>query len=155
MPGLVSGGEDFARLSRRLKDAGETGLSRALSRAIRKAADPITREIKDPAHLRPYMPNRYADTLAADIRVTTVQRGSIRQPGVRIQAAGRAKKRKVQQLDEGVLHHPLYGDRDRWFLQLKAMKPGFFTDPCEKAGPQVRDKITAAMRETAAKIARG
>lgn len=155
MPGLVQGAEDFARLSRRLKEAGETGLSRALYKAIRKAADPITRELTDPAHLRPYVPDGYADTLAADLRVSTVQRGSIRQPGVRIQATGRVKKRKVQQLDEGVLHHPLFGDRDQWFLQLRGMRAGFFTDPCKESGPDVRDAILAAMHETAAKIQGG
>jgi hypothetical protein len=150
--GLASGAADFAALSRRLKEAGETGLRRSLSKALTDAAKPITAQIRDASHLEPYMPDRYARTLAADIIVSTVQRGSMRSPGVSIQARSRAKNRKVVQLDEGRLHHPRFGDRDQWFLQLRGMKAGFFTDPCRRSGPQVRDKITEAMRETAAKI---
>ena len=148
----MSGGDDYAALARRLKEAGETGLARALRKALKDAADPITSEIKDPGHLRPYMPDRYAATLAADIKVTTLQRGSIRSPGVRIQASGRQKKRKVTQLNDGVITHPLFGDREKWFHQLRGMRAGFFDDPCQKSGPQVRDKILKAMHDTAAKI---
>jgi hypothetical protein len=151
--GLADGAEQFAALSRRLKEAGETGLRRELYKALNEAAKPITREIRDPAHLRPYMPDRYAETLAADIRVSTVQSGSTRNPGVRIAAtAGRARSRKVSQLNDGVLHHPLFGDRERWYPQLRGMKAGFFDDPCKQSGAQVRDKILGAMAATASKI---
>lgn len=148
----MPGGDDFAALSRRLKEAGETGLARALRKALKDAAAPITAEISDSRHLEAYMPNRYAATLAADLKVTTTQRGSIRSPGVRIEAAGRQKKRKVTQLNGGVITHPLYGDRERWFHQLRGMRAGFFADPCDRSGPQVRDQILKAMHDTAAKI---
>jgi hypothetical protein len=148
----MAGGDDFAALSRRLREAGETGLARSLRKALKDAADPITSEIRDPAHVKRYMPDAYAAVLAADVKVTTTQRGSIRNPGVRIEAVGREKKRKVVKVNAGVLTHPLFGDRDRWFRQEDGMKAGFFTDPCDKSGPQVRDKILAAMHDTAMKI---
>jgi hypothetical protein len=151
----MSGASDFAALSRRLREAGETGLRRELAKALRTAADPIVREIRDSSNLRSYMPDRYAETLAADLSVSTVQRGSIRSPGVRIQARTGTKKRKVGDVDAGVLHHPLYGNREHWFLQLRGMKAGFFTDPCEKSGPAVRDEILAAMDDVASKITGG
>lgn len=148
----MSGADDFAALSRRLKDAGETGLARALRKAITDAAAPVAREIADPAHLKPYMPDRYAAVLAADLKVSTLQAGSIRSPGVRIAAAGRLRKRKVVRVNSGVLTHPLFGDREKWFDQAGGMLPGFFDDPCARAGPRVRDKILKAMHETAMKI---
>ena len=148
----MSGGDDFAALSRRLKEAGERGLARELRKALNDAAAPITREIKDPAHLERYMPDRYAAVLAADIKLSTTQRGSIRNPGVRLEASGKAKKRKVIKVNAGKLIHPLFGDRERWFTQFDGMKAGFFDDPCNRSGPQVRDKILTAMHETAAKI---
>ena len=148
----MSGGDDFAALSRRLKEAGETGLARALRKALKDAAAPITTEISDAGHLKPYMPDRYAAVLAADIKVTTTQRGSIRSPGVRIEASGRARKRKVAKLNDGIITHPVFGDREDWKIQLRGMKSGFFDDPCEKSGPQVRDQILKAMHETAMKI---
>jgi hypothetical protein len=150
--GLADGAEQFAALSRRLKEAGETGLRRQLGKALNEAAKPITKEIGDASNLRRYMPDRYADTLAADIIVSTVGKGSIRNPGVRIAARGRLKGRKVIKLNDGTITHPLYGDREHWFVQLRGMRSGFFDDPCKKSGPDVREKILAAMHETASKI---
>jgi hypothetical protein len=151
MPGLQAGAADFAALSRRLKDAGETGLRRELYKAIGDAARPLAREIGRDEHLRPYMPNRYAAVLASDLAVT-VSRLAGRNPGVSIRAKGRVKGRKVQQLDKGVIQHPLFGDRERWYFQLRGMRAGFFTDPARASAPQVRDAIVAAMHETALKI---
>lgn len=149
---MSAGADDFAALSRRLKDAGETGLARSLRKAITDAAAPIAAEIRDPARLEAYMPRRYAGVLAADIKVSTLQRGSIRSPGVRITASGRVRNRKVARVNAGVLTHPLFGDREKWFDQGAGMHPGFFDDPCRASGPQVRDKILKAMHATAAQI---
>ena len=153
----MSGADDYAALARRLKEAGETGLARALRKAIKDAAAPIAREIADPEHLKAYLPDRYALTLAADVKVSTLGTGSTRNPGVRLQASGRQRKRKVAILDTGVINHPVYarGERSTWRWrndQTGGMRAGFFTDVCENSGPQVRDKILAAMHETAEKI---
>jgi hypothetical protein len=152
MTGLADGAEQYAALARRLKEAGETGLGRQLRKALNDAAQPITRKVTDPGHLHTYLPDHYADAIAADLKVTTLQRGSMRRPGVRIQAQGRAHKRKDADLNEGILHHPRFGDREHWYLQLRGMRAGFFSDPCTQSRDQVRDKILGAMAETAAKI---
>src|SRR5258707_12676053 len=123
MAGITAGASEFAALSRRLKDAGEDGLRKELYKAIRAAGEPITREIKDVLHLRPYMPDRYADILAADISVSMFQRGSIRSPGVTIAARGRLKKRKVVRLNQRVLTPPLLGNRERRFTQTEGRRP--------------------------------
>jgi hypothetical protein len=154
MPGLQAGAADFAALSRRLKDAGERGLKRELYKAINDAAKPLAREIGRDEHLKPYMPDRYAAVLASDLAVT-VSRLAGRNPGVRLIAKGRARGRKVQQLNAGIIEHPVFGDRTRWRRQLRGMKPGFFTDPAKASAPDVRDAIVAAMHETALKITTG
>lgn len=154
MTALSAGAEDFARLARRLKAAGEVELRRELYSAISDAARPLAEEIRAFAHLAPYMPDRYAAVLAADIRVTT-SRITSGNPGIRLVARGRAHRRKVVRLNEGFLTHPLFGDRDRWFTQTDGMKPGFFTDPCEHSGPHVRDEILAAMHDVASKVTGG
>jgi len=154
MPGSVTGAADFAALSRRLKEAGETGLRRELYRAISRAAGPLADEISSAAHLRPYMPNRYAEVLAADLRVS-VSRRTGNDPGVSIRAKARAHSRKLQQLDDGIIEHPLWGNRKFWRKQFGGMRSGFFTDPAEHAAPDMRDAILAAMRETARKITTG
>lgn len=154
MPGLAAGAEEFAALARRLKETGEVTLRRDLYKAISDAARPLAREIGSVSHLRPYLPDRYAAVLASDLAVTT-SRLTGRNPGVRLVAKGRVRKRKVQLLDTGAIQHPLFGNRTRWFTQRDGMRAGFFTDPAKRSGPQVRDSILAAMRETAARITKG
>jgi hypothetical protein len=159
MPGSVTGAADFAALSQRLKEAGATGLRRELYKAISKAGDDLAAEIRSPQHLYPYMPDRYANVLAADLSVKVYKRGGSN-AHVTIRAEGREHKRKLVQLDErGVLVHPVFGGAVRkdwiWREQFSHVRQGFFTDPTERAAPQVRDKIQAAMRETARKITTG
>ena len=166
MPGSVTGAADFAALSARLKEAGATGLRRELYKAIGQAGDDLVKEIGSTRHLYPYMPNPYADVLAADLSVRVYKRGG-KDAHVTIRAEGRTKKRKLVQLDErGVLVHPVFGRggggpgnplrRDWvWREQFRSVRPGFFTDPVEEAVPEIRRKIEAAMRETARKITGG
>lgn len=161
---MPAGGEEFAALARRLKEAGETGLRKELYKAISDAAKPIAREISSLDHLKPYLPDRYAAVLAADL-TASVSRITGRNPGVRLVAVARTKaragRRKVTHLDKGLINHPVYprsDDRNTWVWsnnQTGGMKPGFFSDPCRKSAPQVREKILAAMTETARKIAGG
>jgi hypothetical protein len=154
VPSAITGAADFAALSRRLKEAGETGLRRELYRKISEAARPLADEISSAEHLVPYMPNRYAAVLASDLSVR-VSRRTGNDPGVSIRAKGRSKGRKLQQLDNGLITHPLWGNREHWFRQTAAMRAGFFTDPAEHAAPDMRKAILAAMSETSRKITRG
>ena len=156
MAGLDRGAAEFAALSRRLKDAGETGLRRSLYTAIGDAAKPLAQKIGSDDHLRSYMPNRYAGVLSDDMSVK-ISRLTGKNPGVSIRAKGRVRDRHVARLNAGILMHPLFGDRERWFAQTlgKGMRPGFFDDPAKESAPDVRKAILAAMHETAEKITSG
>ena len=158
----MAAGDDFAALSRRLTDAGETGLRRALYQAIDKAAQPLKTEIR--AGLKPRMPNRYAETLDADLKLS-VSRLAGSNPGVRLiataapHAEGSSRERrnltgrKLRRLDGGLLTHPLWGNREHWYTQ--PVTPGFFTGPCKASAPRARREILAAMHDTAVKIMKG
>jgi hypothetical protein len=159
MPGSVTGAADFAALSARLKEAGATGLRRELYKAISKAGDDLAAEIASPQHLYPYMPDPYARVLAADLSVKVYKRGG-KDAQVTLRAEGRTHKRKLVQLnDRGILVHPVFGGAIRkdwiWREQFSHVRPGFFTDPVERAAPRIREEILAAMRETARKITTG
>jgi hypothetical protein len=149
----VTGYAELLALSARLRAAGTEGqgLRRELYKAVNEAAKPLTEEIRSFSHLAPYMPDRYAAVLASDISVTAVKT-TARDPGIRIRARGRAHRRKVIRLNEGFLTHPLFGDREHWFTQTDGMRPGFFTEPAEKAALAIRGKVLGAMAETARKI---
>jgi hypothetical protein len=147
------GREQLRTLAARLKEAGDAGkgFRRELMSQLNEAAKPLVREIADPAHLRPYMPDRYAEVLAGDLSVGA-QRILTSNPRVSIRAKTRVRRRKVRQLDAGIIQHPLFGDREHWYRQTGGMRPGFFTDPCEKATPEIREHVLEALTETTRKI---
>jgi len=159
MPSAITGTVEFADLSRRLKEAGETGLRRQLYKAINKAAEPLADEISSAGHLKPYLPDPYAAVLAADLKVRVYKRSG-RDPHLTIRAEGREHKRKLVQLDErGILVHPVFAQGPRrgwtWRPQFSHVRQGFFTDPVEQCAPAVRKEILGAMRETKRKLEAG
>lgn len=152
MPDLeVRGQYQLRLLSARLREAGEEGqgLRRELFKAINEAAKPLADEVQSVMHLDDYLPNPYARVLSADMTVGTQKRFG-RNPSVAIRARGRAHRRKLRQLDEGVLHHTLWGNRNHWYLQH--VRPGFFSNAAERQAPAIRGQVLDAMAATARKI---
>lgn len=179
------GREQLRELAKRLKDAGDEGkgFRRELTRQMDAAAQPLAREIASLAHLEPYMPDRYAAVLADDLSVTTQKLFAGASPRVSIVAKARRHKRKVSRVNDGLLMHPVFAQGPRraprhhtpeelarkmgvpvhlvsgwtWLKepQTAGMKPGFFSEPCEKAVPDIRDHVLEAMAETGRKIADG
>lgn len=139
----------------RLRRAGDEDLARELTRAMRGAVDPVPGLIR--AGLKPHMPDRYAETLDADLDVKAAVSpgGSSADARVSVYAQTRGGRgRKLKRLDAGLLTHPLFGDREHWYTQEgadKGMHPGWFTGPCEDAGPQVRAGLERALHDVAAK----
>jgi hypothetical protein len=156
MPVSGPGPYQLRVLSARLREAGDEGkgLRRELLKAVTRAARPLAAEVKDAGHLRPYMPDRYADVLAADLSVTT-SKSTGRNPGIAIRAKGRRHRRKVIQLDAGILSHPVFGNREVWRTQTSHVRAGFFTDPAERAAPEIRRQVLDAMREVGGKLTGG
>ena len=155
----IHGTLEFAELSKRLKEAGETGLRRQLYRAIDKSAQDLAEEVQSTGHLKPYMPDRYAAVLSADLKVRVLKRSG-REPQVSLIAEGRDHRRKVVQLnDRGILVHPVFarGLRRQWTWrpQFSHVRQGFFSEPVERSAPQIRERISEAMQETARQITRG
>lgn len=157
MPVAGNGPYKLRVLSAQLRAAGTEGqgLRRELYKAVNAAARPLAKEIGSPANLRPYMPDPYADLLATDITVGATK-STGKNPGVAIRAKGRRHARKLKRLnDDGILSHPVFGDRKRWVDQTSHVKPGFFTDPCEKAAPDIRDQVSGAMAEISKRLTSG
>lgn len=156
MPVSGPGPYQLRVLSARLREAGDEGkgLRRELLKAVTQAAKPLAAEVKSAEHLRSYLPDPYADTLAADLSVTT-SKSTGRNPGIAVRAKGRRKKRKVIRLDAGILSHPVFGNRERWVEQRSHVRAGFFTDPAERAAPEIRRQVLGAMREVGRKLTGG
>jgi hypothetical protein len=148
-------------LAVRLKAAGDEGkgLRRELMRQLDAAAQPLTRQIASLAHLKPYLPDPYAGILSRDLSVGA-QKIFASNPRISIRAKAREHRRRVRLLDDGFINHPVYarGPRRRWNWvngQTGGMRPGFFSEPCEQATPQIREHVLAALTETDRKITSG
>lgn len=159
---LEAGAAAFKILADHLRTAGEGGLKRDLYKAISDAAKPLAAEIANLEHLKPYLPDRYAVILSADLSVRVSKRPG-KDPGISLRTVApmqaRQGRRKVGYLDKGFINHPIYarGARSDWAWsnsQTGGMKAGFFTDPTQHAAPQVREAILAAMTEVANKVTR-
>jgi hypothetical protein len=155
------GRDQLRTLAQRLKDAGDEGkgLRRELMKQMDAAAQPLAVKIASVEHLKPYLPDRYAAVLAADLTVRA-QKIFAGNPRVSIRAQGRAHKRKVALLDEGFINHPVFarGPRRTWDWknrQTGGMRPGFFSEACRDAAPDIREHVLMAITETTAKVAHG
>lgn len=155
---VAGAARQFADLAKNLRDVGEEGLRRELFQAIDEAAAPVAAEIGNVTHLRDDMPNRYADVLARDLRISTHKTTGGADPGVtilvRAPTIGRGG-RKVRQRNAGVITHPLFGNKQRWFTQTAGMRAGFVDDPVSRAAPAVRDKILEAVQRITEKATHG
>jgi hypothetical protein len=161
---LVQGAQAFQILAAHLKETGEGGLRRNLQKAIRDAAAPVARKIGSTEHLDPYLPDRYAAVLAADLKVTVHAQAGGTNPGITIMArapttsGGARGGRAIRRINAGNLRHPVFADRTAprrsWRWTDQDVRPRFFDDPPTEAAPQIRDKILAAMRDTCDQITR-
>ena len=150
MSGLVDAAAELEALAFRLRRAGDGELLREVTRAMRDAVVPVQNEIR--AGLAPLLPNRYAATLNADLRLGVNVRTNDRDPGVAVTGQARTKARKLRNLDEGRLTHPVFGNREEWRTQEEpSVQPGFFSGPAEAAGPRVRAAIEQALADIADK----
>jgi hypothetical protein len=142
MPGTDELAFALSAVAARLREIGDGGLARELQKAIGDAVAPVGGEIR--RGLRPHLPDRYADVLDADLKISRSSSLSGDEARVTVLASpGGTRKRKLAQSDAGILLHPLYGDRKRWFAQ--PVTPGWFSGPVEDAGPQVRQAVEAAL----------
>ena len=152
MAGLADAAAELEALAFRLRRAGETELLQEVTKAMRDAVEPVKDEIR--AGLKPKLPDRYAETLDADVRIGVSVRTAGGDPGVSVTGQSAGKARKLRNLDAGRLTHPVFGDRERWETQEEpSVQPGWFTGPAEAAGPRVRDAMEKALGDVSNRAA--
>jgi hypothetical protein len=155
---MPDGTADLHRIAARLREAGKEGqgLRKELTQALTDAAGPLAKKISSLEHLRPYLPDRYAEVLAADLSARVASRFGAN-PRIEVRAKARDHKRKIVLLDDGFINHPVYprGPRRDWNWknrQTGGMKPGFFADACRDARPDIRNRVMQALADTARQI---
>jgi hypothetical protein len=146
----VTGADQFAAVSRQLREAGEKDLRREMYRALGSAAKQMTPEVK--AALPSYLPDRYAGVLAGSLKMRATGRGG-KNPSVKIvgTAKGRKSARVLGALESGGLRHLTYGRRP-WHAQ--SVRAGFFTDPIDKHADIIRRELLDALDRITRKLSR-
>ena len=144
----VSGADDLERVARRLKEAGNKGLRRALLKRIREVNKDTITAIR--ANALATLPRRggYADIIA-DSKIGTRTKMSGNSVGVSLQGRNGFDLRS---LNRGRLRHPTYG-HGPWVSQ--AVEPGFFTDPIEADLPRLQQGVVKAIDDIRDEIERG
>lgn len=124
------------------------GLKKELSRAQRQAFAPLLPAIKAEAVT---LPSGYAPTMARTVKLSVRRRGL--STTAEVYARGRRKERDVRSVDAGQLRHPLFGNRNHWFVTR--VRSGFVDRPVKDLGRRIATESLDALERVANEIARG
>jgi len=144
----ISGAEDLAAVSKRLKAAGESGkgLRRELLAAMQRSTKPIKADVAQSWAAR--MPHR-GGLAGRRLRLVTRTRTGGKRVGVRIVSAS-TDGYDLGQIDRGNLLHPVFGNKKVWSTQR--ITAGVITEPQEQAAPDVRAVIVRAINDINRKV---
>lgn len=142
----IRGLRQLTELSAKLKETGNRGLRNELLRGIRAAATPMVAAARESA--RENLPHRggLAD-LVASSKFGVRTRTAGRSPAVRVIGVNRGHD--IEDLDRGVLRHPVFGSK-KWVGQQ--LNPGWFTDAMLGEVPQIRAEVVKAIERVKAKL---
>jgi hypothetical protein len=152
----VHGADQFLRLSKALKEAGQTGLRKELNKAIRDGVKPVIPKAKK--RLEDGLPRAIAKSAVQQV----VQVKTGRDPGVSVAVRFGSKRASNAQLanSQGMIRHPVFADGKktrkewRWVNQNVPNAKGWFDDTYTAAAPDLRRAIEAAMQAVADRIVR-
>lgn len=145
----IRGADDFLRLSKALKHAGQKELRKQLTAGIKKAAKPLIADSRSEAKVRLPSSGGLAARVARAPQRVQVRTGA-KTAGVRIvvsEPGGAARGANA-----GAIRHPVFGNRDVWVSQK--VRPGWFDDPMNAGAPVVRGHIEDVMENVAEQIVR-
>lgn len=150
----VRGADDFLRLSKACKGAGRTELRKELHKGVRDATKPLLP--KAARALAAGLPPRVASRGVKVKQVVQVRTGS--DPGVTIgvrygargTGLGASNARLANR--QGVIRHPLFGDREKWFNTPVPGALGWFDDTYSAGAPVARAAIEHSMERVVQKI---
>lgn len=152
----VQPGRDLTTVRRNLRQLGEQGLGRQLSKGLQRAARPLKPAIQ--ASALKVLPKRggYAELMSKSIRMRTEIREarSVARVQIRVYAAGKQEKRDIPRINKGVLRHPIpAGRRHPWVDQR--VRRGFVDRPVDGLGPDIRREMNAVVQAAADLITKG
>jgi hypothetical protein len=150
----IKGAEQFLRLSKALKQAGEKELRKELNKNLKDATKPLIKETQA----------AFADAVPSPLRSRasntkqTVQVRTGRDAGVGIAVkygkAGRGMGASNARLanQRGQIRHPVFGNRGVWANTPVPSAQGWFDNTLQRGAPTVRPFIEDALDAVARKV---
>ncbi len=143
------GADDFYRLSKALKAAGETGLRKDLHKAVRDAAKPLIPKVREAA--RRELPTRGGlNERLARKPYRAQARTGIKTAGVRI--TGSKVDPRIN--DAGRIGHPVFGRKGKaknggknFVVQNFPEAKGYFDETLTREGPAVREAVVRTLAD--------
>lgn len=143
----TKGANDFLALSKRLKEAGETGLRKELNKVMRDAAKPLIPKVREAARANLPSGGGLNERIARKPYRAQVRTGT-KTAGVRIVGT------KVDpRINQGRVYHPVFGRKPGVVQQVPDAK-GYFDDTLRESGPEVRKAVVDALKDFTKQIAR-
>lgn len=147
----IQGGEDFYRLSKALKAAGETGLRKELNKELRNAGKPLIPKTRAAARAQLPRAGGLSEAVARAPQRVQVRTGT-KTAGVRIVVSN--NRSAARAANRGVVRHPVFG-ADKWVTQQIPQAEGWFDETLEREAPKVaRPAIEAALESIAERVVR-
>lgn len=142
--------QEFLRVSRILKNAGEADLRKQFHKTVRDAAKPLIPKVRESARAKGPKKNRLNERLAKNpYRVQT--RTGVSTAGVRIVGTKVDPRINAQ----GRIAHPVFGRPGSTVVQFDPQLKGYFDEPLQAAGPEVQKAVVDAMTDFTRSILRG
>ncbi|HJR90329.1 MAG TPA: hypothetical protein VJ782_09260 [Aeromicrobium sp.] len=143
--------DDLQRISRALKEAGDKGLQKRVSAAMRQEAKPLGERVLRAGAGK--MPRRGGLSSRISSRGKVLISNSL--GGKSASVTLRLKTSDgydLRGLDRGQLRHPVYGHRKTWVRQ--SVPANAFTEAFEAEAPRFRQSILKAAQDTLNDVAR-
>jgi hypothetical protein len=146
---VPGGPEQLLRVSRALKNAGETDLRKQFHKAIAAAAKPALPAVRASARAKGPARGGLNERLAKKPYRVQVRTGA-KTAGVRI--VGTKVDPRMNSL--GRIQHPVFGRPGRKVVQYAPKLKGYFDEPLGRLGPGVQKDVVDAMTEFTRRILR-
>lgn len=139
----MAGAAGLDKVVHDLRRLGNRGLGQQMAKGFRAATNPLRKDIT--AEVPKAMPSGYAPALAKSLRFRqSVQSGrTTARVLLRVHADGQRERRDLPALNQGILRHPVYGNRNRWVAQR--VRRGVVDRPVDRLGPEIRRQMDAVV----------
>lgn len=157
----ILGAAELKELARKITMLGEKGLGREMGQALKRAATPVEKALRDEYDALPAR-GGYSGTFSRSARYRTSLRAAGRTASFRmlVFAEGAHQRRDIEKLEAGQLRHPVFG-RSRsgrsgrrtsnpW--AVTRVKGGYFRRGSDMAGPAAQREMVKVLDEFAEKL---